>query len=92
MKESRLAEESDRISILTEQLEVYKKMNEESKQQFAENDKQRKQEISQFEKKAHSNWVIASLSIKVQFVIVIAMIVNLLVRYPNWTLRRCDLK
>jgi len=61
MNESRLAEESDRISQLMEQVEDYKKMNEEAKRQFAENDKLRKQEIGQYEKKAHSNWVIVAL-------------------------------
>ena len=57
LREEKLAEESDRISLLMEQVEDYKKMNEESKRQFAESEKQRKQEINEYEKKAHSNWV-----------------------------------
>lgn len=42
---------------LVKQLEIYKKMNEDSKRQYEDSERRHKQEIVAFEKKAHENWV-----------------------------------
>jgi len=55
--QSRLAVKEDSTTQLLEQLSVYKEMNEASQREHSEAEKQRKNEINQFEKKAHSNWL-----------------------------------
>jgi len=52
-----LAEQGDKTNQLVEKIEIYKRMNEEAKKEYEEAERQRKGEISQFEKKAHANWV-----------------------------------
>lgn len=57
MIQSKLADKEDSSAQLREELDIFKKMFEESKREFNESEKARKAEIAQYEKKAHENWL-----------------------------------
>ena len=55
--ESKLAKNEEDTKQLLEQLELYKQMNNAAKKEYDDAERSKKNEIGQFEKKAHQNWV-----------------------------------